>query len=140
MLRQKEFGMRYGTVLTALIILATHASALGFAAPQISDLVGDWTGTSLCQVKPSPCHDENVVFRFSKPHENKITVQADKIIDGKPVTMGAGEWTYDKSTGTLTWQIPRGDWKLIVNDATMDGTLIVPDNVVFRKIHLKKSN
>jgi hypothetical protein len=122
-----------------LIIFPTHAYALGFAAPQISDLVGDWAGTSMCQVKPSPCHDEKVVFRFSKPHEDKVSVQADKIVDGKPVTMGVGEWTYDKSAGTLTWHIPRGDWKLIVSDTTMDGTLIVPDNVVFRKIHLKKS-
>lgn len=131
--------MRFPTVLTVLIILATRAYAFGFAAPRISDLVGDWAGTSLCQVKPSPCHDEHVVFRFSQPHQDKITVQADKIVDGKPVTMGVSEWTYDKSTGTLTWHIPRGDWKLIVSDSTMDGILIVPDNVVFRKIHLKKS-
>lgn len=131
--------MRFPIVMTALAIFASQAYALGLSAPEISDLVGDWSGTSLCQVKPSPCHDENVIFRFSKPHEDNITVQADKIVDGKAVTMGIGEWTYDKSTGTLRWQIPRGDWKLIVNDNAMDGTLIVPDNVVFRKIHLKKS-
>jgi hypothetical protein len=130
--------MRLPTVLKASIILAIHGYCLGSSAPPISDLVGDWTGTSLCQVKPSPCHDEDVIFRFSKPHDDKITVQADKIVNGRSVTMGISEWTYD-STGTLTWRIPRGDWKLIVSDTTMDGTLIVPDNVVFRKIHLKKS-
>lgn len=109
------------------------------SGPRISALVGDWSGTSLCQVEPSSCHDENVVFRVSNPHEDKITIQADKIVDGKALTMGVGEWTYDQSTGALTWHIPRGDWKLIVDDNTMDGTLIVPDNVVFRKVHLKRS-
>lgn len=130
--------MRLQILIPAVIILASQGHAFAFSAPPISDLVGDWSGTSLCQ-EQSPCHDEDVIFRFSKPHEDKITVQADKIVDGKPVTMGASEWTYDKSAGTLTWQMPRGNWKLIVDGDTMDGTLAVPDNVVFRKIHLKRS-
>lgn len=126
------------TVIVALI-LAFQNYAFVISAPQVSDLVGTWTGTSLCQVRPSPCHDEDVVFRFSKPHEDKITIQADKIVDGKPVTMGVSEWTYKKSDQALTWEMPRGKWKLVVNGDTIDGTLVVPDNVVFRKIHLKKS-
>lgn len=126
-------------LVAALIVLAFEGYALSLSAPEISELVGDWSGTSLCQVKPSPCHDENVIFRFSKPHKDQITIQADKIVDGKPVTMGVGEWTYDKSSGTLTWQMPRGTWKLTVDGKIMDGTLIIPDNVVFRKIHLKKA-
>ncbi|HKR32661.1 MAG TPA: hypothetical protein VJT08_19425 [Terriglobales bacterium] len=127
------------TLILAVIVFAFQNHALPVTAPQISDLVGNWTGTSLCQVRPSPCHDEDVVFRFSKPHEDKITVQADKIVDGKAVTMGASEWTYQKSNQTLTWEMPRGIWKVIVNGDTIDGTLVVPDSVVFRKIHLKKS-
>lgn len=105
----------------------------------IANLVGDWTGTSLCQVKPSACHDEQVVFRFSHPQSSKITVQADKIVEGKPITMGVGDWTYDSTTRSLTWQIPRGTWKLIVDGNAMDGTLIVQENVIFRRIHLTKS-
>lgn len=108
-------------------------------APEISELVGDWNGTSACQVKPSPCHDETVVYHLSNPHENKITIQADKIVDGKPINMGAGEWTYDKSTRTLRCEIPQGTWKLVVTGDAMDGTLTVPDNVVFRKVHVSRS-
>lgn len=131
--------MRFPIALPALIILSFQASGRAFSAPQISDLAGNWTGTSLCQVRPSPCHDENVVFRFSKPQGDKISVQADKLVDGKAVTMGVSEWTYDKSSGKLIWEMPRGTWKLVVDGDTIDGTLIVPNNVVFRKIHLNRS-
>jgi len=131
--------MRLPIALAALIIVTLQIPARGFSAPQISDLAGEWSGTSLCQVKPSPCHDEEVVYRISKPHQDKVSIQADKIVDGKPVTMGISEWTYDKSRGTLTWKMPRGTWKLTVDADTMDGTLIVPENVLFRKIHLKRS-
>jgi len=129
--------MKLFVVLGGLIVYVVQAATA--SPPRISALVGNWSGTSLCQVKPSPCHDENVVFRFSNPHEDKVTVQADKIVDGKAVTMGSGEWAYDQSTGTLIWHIPRGNWKLIVDGNTMNGILTVPDNVVFRKIHLQRS-
>ena len=80
-----------------------------------------------------------MVYRISKPHGDKVSIQADKIVDGKPVTMGTSEWTYEKSSGTLTWEVPRGTWKLVVDADTMDGTLVVPENVLFRKVHLKRS-
>lgn len=105
----------------------------------ISALVGDWSGTSICRVHPSACHDESVVLRFSRPHENKINVEASKIVNGKAEFMGAGEWSYDPDSHSLTWQMPRGTWNLSVTGNEMDGTLIVPENVIFRKIHLRKS-
>lgn len=131
--------MRFPIALAAVIIFSFKAPGVAFSAPQISDLVGNWTGTSLCQVRPSACHDEDVVFRFSKPRGDKITMQADKLVEGKAVTMGVSEWTYERATGTLTWEMPRGTWKLVVDGDTINGTLIVPENVVFRKVHLKKS-
>ena len=104
-----------------------------------ADLVGDWSGTSLCQVRPSPCNDEQVVFRLSHPQNNRIYLQADKIVDGKSVTMGAGDWSYDSASQALTWEIPRGTWKLVVAGDEMNGTLVTRDNVLFRKIHLHRS-
>jgi len=129
--------------MKALILYLALAFALSASKREsvsdIANLVGDWNGTSLCQVKPSACHDESVIFRLSHPHDNKITVQADKLVDGKPVTMGSGEWTYDEAAHSLTWQIPRGTWKLVVEGNEMNGTLVVPENVIFRRIHLTKS-
>ena len=81
--------MRVFIAIVVCVAVAVPGFGSGGSPPKISDLVGDWSGASLCQVNPSPCHDENVVFRFSNPHEDKITVRADKIVDGKPVTMGS---------------------------------------------------
>jgi len=32
---------------------------------------GVWKGTSLCQIKDSPCHDETVVYHISKDSTGK---------------------------------------------------------------------
>ena len=126
--------------IAALLVLSTCAyAAADQKPPKMSDLVGDWSGTSLCQVKPSACHDENVFYHLSNPNEDKITIQADKIVDGKPINMGSGDWTYQKSARSLTFEIPRGTWKLIVDGDTMDGTLTNPDGTVFRKVHLSRT-
>ena len=128
-------------LIAALLVLST-AGAHGASdqkPSEISDLVGDWSGSSLCQVKPSPCHDEKVVYHLSNPHDDKITIRADKIVDGKPITMGSGDWTYQKSTRALTFEIPRGTWKLVVNGDTMEGTLAESDGTIFRKVHLSRS-
>ena len=127
------------SLLLTTVSLALNASNI--KSPEVSDLVGKWTGTSLCQVKPSACHDENVIFRFSHPQRDRITVQADKIVDGQPVTMGVSDWTYDKPTLSLTYKIPQGTWKLAVNANAnmMEGTLTTPDGAIFRKVHLERA-
>lgn len=129
---------------TLFAVFGLTTLAQGWSPPRkeaenIGYLVGDWNGTSLCQVRPSACNDEHVVFHFSDPRAGKITVMADKIVDGKLVNMGSGVWTYDESTRTLTWKMPRGVWKLAVGGDSMDGTLTRPDKVVFRQVHLRKS-
>jgi hypothetical protein len=122
-----------------LTTLSFGWSSPGKQARDIAYLVGDWSGTSLCQVRPSACNDERVVFHFSNPQANKITVAADKIVNGKMVNMGSGLWTYDQSARTLEWKIPQGVWKLAVEGDRMGGTLVGPDNVIFRKVHLRRS-
>ena len=128
-------------VIVCLLVTSTFVVGFPPEKKQVSalDLVGDWSGTSLCQVRPSPCKDEQVVFRLSHPQNSKIYIQADKIVEGKSVTMGAGDWSYDSVSQALTWEIPRGTWKLVVAGDEMNGTLVTRDNLVFRKIHLHRS-
>ena len=57
---------------------------------------GTWKGTSLCQIKNSPCHDEVVVYHISKDSTGKsYEVIANKIVDGKEDYMGTIPFTYD---------------------------------------------
>ena len=59
-------------------------------------LTGNWKGTSLCQVKNSPCHDENVVYHITKGRDNNTyQVDASKIIDGKEDDMGTLNFSFD---------------------------------------------
>jgi len=76
---------------------------------------------------------------LSHPEKDKIRLQADKIVDGKAVTMGVEDWFYDSASQVLIWEMPRGTWKLTVDGDEMNGTLITRDNVVFRKVHLHRS-
>ncbi|MER3465134.1 MAG: hypothetical protein C4329_12700 [Chitinophagaceae bacterium] len=56
-----------------------------FAATNVDvqNIVGIWKGTSICQVKSSPCHDEVVVYHIKasgKP--NEFSMQMNKIVNG----------------------------------------------------------
>jgi len=46
------------------------ALAFFLAAAAADPISGTWEGTSLCQVKPSPCHDEHVIYRVTETSVN----------------------------------------------------------------------
>jgi len=110
-----------------------------------SNLVGNWTGESKC-VGPFPaCHDEKVIYRIAKPPDEKgiVTITADKIVNGKPETMGVLDFKYDGEKHTLTCDFTRGQthgvWEFTVKEDTMEGTLVVlPDKTLARRVKLKK--
>src|SRR5215813_10957309 len=60
-------------------------------------LAGDWRGDSICQVRESACHDEDSLYHFTKVpgKPGAYSLQADKIVDGKPETMGVLDCSYD---------------------------------------------
>ncbi|MDP4218672.1 MAG: hypothetical protein Q8927_20940 [Bacteroidota bacterium] len=109
------------------------------SATRQDPLIGDWIGTSICQLKNSPCHDENVVFHFSPANvADHYRVKADKIVNGQPDFMGELDFLFDKATQTLTCAIPSGTWVLKRKQSHIDGTLTTPDNILFRKLTLSK--
>ncbi|TDW96185.1 hypothetical protein [Dinghuibacter silviterrae] len=121
------------------ILLATISQNSRFSlqeAPQDDALTGTWMGTSICQVKNSPCKNETVVFHFYQAAET-YTVTADKIVNGQPINMGKLNFTLNKST--LTCVQPTGTWVLKVNNNHIDGTLITADKVLYRKLSLTKT-
>jgi hypothetical protein len=103
-------------------------------------LIGNWTGTSKCEVKNSPCRDENVVFHFAKGSgADHYKVSADKIVNGQAINMGELDFALNRATHTLTCTIPSGTWVLVVNKWHIDGTLTTADKVLFRKLSLTKT-
>jgi hypothetical protein len=85
-------------LLFALIIAAlnSYAATQGDARPaqQVpaddSGLVGDWRGASICVVRDSACRDEDSLYHVTKlaGKPGWFFMKLDKIVDGKPVTMG----------------------------------------------------
>lgn len=113
-----------------------------------SQLFGDWSGESKCVGTNPYCHDEVVVYHISRSKDDpkKITIAADKIVDGKPDFMGNFECDYDAAKQTLTseFTIPRtggkGVWLFKIDGDKMDGTLTVfPENEVGRKVKVTKN-
>jgi hypothetical protein len=67
-----------------------------------------------------------------------VTIRADKIVDGKAITMGKGPWTHDHARHTLEWRTSERVWLLVVNGDRIEGTLTLTDKTVFRKMTLRK--
>ncbi len=113
----------------------------------ISDLIGNWSGESICVNKDKfpACRDEQVVYRIvqSSGKSNMLTVTADKIVNGKPETMGVLEFVYDAQKQTLSSEFTRnnwhGIWELALKGDLMEGTLAtLPDKTIVRRIKVKK--
>jgi hypothetical protein len=122
-------------MLTAIGIL----NASPASAPS-SGVAGTWRGESVCATQASACHNERVIYYvkdvLNRP--DRVFIQADKIVDGKPITMGSSEWQYDQTRGTLEWRMPRQVWLLKITDGRMEGTLTLTDGTIFRNMTLEK--
>ena len=121
------------SILTAFLLITNISVA--------QSLEGIWKGTSLCQIKNSPCHDENVVYHISKDGENSYQVVANKIIDGKEDYMGTIIFTFDPKERILISidNDRQVKWEFKLTDNQMHGTLISKGKL-FRIIDLKKES
>jgi hypothetical protein len=122
--------------------LRSQDSTIPKAEPAADSPVGVWRGESICTTGNPSCHDEKVVYYIKaiadKP--DSMFIQADKIVDGKAITMGAGEWQYHRARHTLSWQSEERLWLLTIDHKRIEGTLTLPGNVVFRRMTLKKDD
>ena len=105
-----------------------------------SRLAGTWRGNSLCVEKGTACHDEIAVYRIAaipgKP--GTVMVSGGKVVDGKEIVMGTGEGRYDSAKRTLSIELPRGIITLKADGDKLEGTYVLPDKTVLRRITLKK--
>jgi len=104
----------------AVLMLATASVTLN-AAPavppgDIQQILGVWRGSSLCQFKDSPCHDETVVYYVTAgAAAGKFQVRANKIVGGEEQAMGTIDCTSGPETGSYTCRTDESTvwtWKL----------------------------
>jgi hypothetical protein len=112
---------------------------VGDQHPQIA---GVWRGNSVCEVANSPCHNEVNVYRISEiaGRPGWFSVKGTKIVDGKEIVMGTGDWKYDQESHALTTEGPGGRFRLTISGNRIEGTLTLQDGTVFRRIFLQREN
>jgi hypothetical protein len=133
--------------ISLLVVSGACASLTRVVVAQTRDdaesarrIAGTWRGNSICTVKGSPCHDEINVYRFASVpgRAPSFAVTASKVVDGKEVVMGTGEWTYDSEKHALESKTPA--IRLVLDGNKMEGVLKLADGTVYRRISLKKEN
>jgi hypothetical protein len=132
------------TLLAGLVISLLLMTHVALAATEDRDdesqIFGEWKGESIVVAKSSAAKDEVQVWHISKAKEpRKVRVKADRIANGRSITMGVSDWDYDKTKKTITWKTRLGVWQLTADGNTMRGTLTLTDKTVFRRVSLKKS-
>jgi len=109
-------------------------------AAEASSVAGTWRGQSVCTTDNPACQNETVVYYIKDVPDRPdlVFIQADKIVNGKAITMGSGQWRQDRAEHTLEWRMPQRVWLLKITGDRMEGTLTLADKTVARKMTLDK--
>lgn len=128
----------------AIWIAAFFAAQIPGGNAQIAgsqtQITGTWRGSSECAIKSSPCNDEINVYRFSEiaGRPGWFSGTGSKIVNGREISMGALDWQYDAKSQSLQSNTPHGTFRLVVHEDKMEGSLLLPDGRVYRRIHLTR--
>ena len=119
------------------------AAALLLAAASADQIVGTWEGSSLCQVKPSPCHDEHVIYRVSALQPRHYRINAYKLVGGKEDFMGAIDVALNSAGSELDGPVMsggqvRGQLQLLLKGAHLSGRMTEADGTLYRLIEVTK--
>ena len=128
-------------MLFTLSLAGTSTPAAIVAAPgsDAKAVLGDWHGTSLCLVKPSACHDEEALYHVKVSSDQSIlSLQADKIVDGQPVTMGTSDCSYDLAKKLLHCDLGKGYVELTLAGDRLEGAMFLQDKTRWREIKLTR--
>ena len=127
--------------VSAIATIPQNTQGNSSATDDESKIEGTWRGDSVCIQKGTSCHDEIAVYRIAAipGRHGHFMVSGGKVVDGREVAMGSGDFRYDNEKHTLTGELPRGVVTLKVDGDKIEGTYILPDKTVLRRITLKKS-
>lgn len=114
---------------------------------EFSNLIGDWSGESVCADKKKfpACKDEVVVYHITEATGklNIVNLSADKIVNGKPEFIGAFDFVYDPKKQTLTTEFQNSRTHIVmeflVKGDVLEGTMTdLPDGSLVRRMKVKK--
>lgn len=123
--------------LVAVGVLARGAPAQASAGAP--DPVGVWRGTSVCLVRPSPCHDEVVVYRITRATSDSVSVDARKLVNAQEVEMGVLACRIAAVGASFTCTMRNGVWRFTIRGDSLLGELRLLDNTRFRDVRAARS-
>lgn len=120
-------------MIAAAFLIATGAS---------EPVAGTWEGTSVCQVRPSPCRDEHALYRISKIAPGRYRIDGFKLVGGRELFMGPVDVRFDPRLNRLDGLAGRGGnaahLSLILRNNHLSGAMTNADGTVYRIIDLTK--
>jgi len=111
--------------------------------PNTDSPIGTWRGQSKCLVRPSGCRDEDSVYRVAPVAQSRtrVTLAANKVVDGREVNMGTGECSYSPEKHVLNCPLPNGSAvRFEQSGDSLSGTMTLPDGTAWRKIILHRAS
>ncbi|MEA2765972.1 MAG: hypothetical protein QOK07_2376 [Gemmatimonadaceae bacterium] len=131
--------MSYRFAYLAAIISCALARQIPAQAAR-SDPVGTWRGSSLCQVRPSACHDERVVYRITRTTtRDSLALDGRKIVNGAELEMGVLGCRLDTPHSRLTCPISNGVWQFTIRGDSLVGELRQSDGTKTRDVRTGRS-
>ena len=79
----------------------------------------------------------SIILRLNKK-PGRFSWKADKIVGGKPVTIGTVECSYDAENHVIEGLFPGGIWEFEGRGSILQGTMKLPDGTLWRKLSRKK--
>lgn len=133
------------TTTTAVLLVMAWRPSVPTESRAVSDsdagLVGDWRGQSVCVVRESACRDEDSLYHVTRIEAKPgwFAMKLDKIVDGKPVTMGTTDCSFDSQKRALSCEFPCGVLRFALQGDKLVGTMTLTDGTLWRKISLAKA-
>lgn len=126
-------------LLATGVAIVLPLGALVSASGQKPSFVGVWKGTSVCQIKDSPCHDEGAVYTVKKgTTPDSFEFSGDKVVDGQEIFMGLLECKAGSEGDSLTCRQNDSAWMWKLQGDSLNGTLTYHGQL-YRKITLTRA-
>jgi hypothetical protein len=128
-----------------VLVVCTAGACAGIAqtsqpGAEERTLVGDWQGDSICMVRESACRDEKALYHVKKSDQpGRFLIQADKIVEGKPVNIGSIDCTYSTQSHVLSCDFEKGKLSLKLQGVHLEGSMNLSDGTLWRNITLQKA-
>jgi len=97
-------------------------------------LLGRWVGDSRCVGAHPACHDEHVIYQVDSAGPHRFTIDGFRVAGPDTVDMGPLSCERADSEPALACDIPNGTWHFRVVQDRLEGTLILKDSTVMRRV------